>query len=246
MNIFKSLYRTITRNRFTGKFKPLGIPKNKTILVSAPQDPPEFLKALSFIGSVRKIAPTVVLVDHNLDSIYSLLKPHLCTFINYSSPLELFTKQQTQIENQLVEKTVHLLIELNTPASKALPYMVPAQKRISFYDMQNYPYYNIMMKDGYQSLHDFFNIEPEDPRKLFRIYKREKKAVLHRFKKNSPLLIVNNRTDINWEGDTIVVGIDISFSDPDIFRVAFHADAYTGEHDVLYEFARMFNKQIIE
>ena len=67
-----------------------------------------------------------------------------------------------------------------------------------------------------------------------------------RLGKKKPLLIVNGVTQIGWKGDTLVVGKDISQSDPIIYEALYFADAYCGKHDVFYEFAKLCGIKIIE
>jgi hypothetical protein len=68
---------------------------------------------------------------------------------------------------------------------------------------------------------------------------------MKKHKKRRPLLFVNGTDKIDWQGDTITIGKDISADSPEAYRLLVAADAYCGKNDMFYELAKMFSKEII-
>ena len=174
------------------------------------------------------------------------MKPNVFEMIFYEEPSKLFSKEYKRLKEKLGNTGFHFLIDLNKPANISLPYLVSAEKRICFYDKNNYPYYNIMIKQNINSLVQFFDIESSDPQNLFHFYVRDLKKTLKKFKKKKPLLFINGENNITWEGDKIIVGKDILSSDPEVYKILYFSDAYYGQCDALYEFMKIFNKRIVE
>ncbi len=245
MNIFATMYLKLSRNRFRKPFKPLGIKKNRTFLISAPRDISPFIQALAFIAGLRKMGSIVLLTPKNLETIYQFLKPNIFETIFYDKPSIIFSKEYNELKHQLHNKHFHFLIELNKPANISLPYLISAEKRICFYDENNFPYYNIMMKNSVTSLNEFFNIKTTNPQNLFRFYKRSLNKLLKKYNKKSPLLFINGEDYVSWDGDKIIVDENISSSDPQIYEILYFCDAYYGKSDMFYEFAKTFNKRIL-
>lgn len=246
MSIFAELYLRLSKNRFRKTFKPLGIKKRRNFLVSVPCDEGNFLKTLPFINGLRKLGSIVLLLSLDLKNIYQYIKPKLFEAIFFDRPTIIFTKEYKSLKEKLSTRRFHFLVELNKPANISLPYLTPIEKRICFYDRDKFPYYNIMIKNSINSLHQFFNIEETNPELLFHFSKRDLKKVLKKMSKKEPLLFVNGKNSISWEGDKIIVGEHIAASDPEIFGILYICDAYSGQRDTLYEFAKVCRKRILQ
>lgn len=245
MNIFTELYLKLSKNRFRKTFKPLGIKKRRNFLVSAPCNEGDFIKALPFIDGLKKLGSIVMLVSHNLKNIYQCMRPHIFEPIFCESSTEIFTKEYNVLKEKLGERRFHFLVELNKPANISLPYLTPIEKRVCFYDRNKFPYYNIMIKDSITSLNDFFEIKESNPQLLFHFSKRDLRKVIRKLNKKEPLLFVNGRDDVSWEGDRIIVGENIAVSDPEIYGILYICDAYCGKNDTLFEFAKLFKKPVL-
>ncbi len=245
MNIFAGLYLKLSKNRFQKTFKPLGIKKRRNFLISAPCNVGDFLQALPFINGLKKMGTIVMLASKDLKNIYRYIKPNIFETIFYEKPSTLFSKEYKDLKKRLGERHFHFLIELNKPANISLPYLTPVERRICFYEKDNFPYYNIMIKDSVNSLNEFFDIKETNPQNLFHFSKRDLQRTLKKFNKKRPLLLVNSVDNISWQGDKIIVGQNIANSDPEIYGILYLCDAYYGRYDTLYEFAKLFNKQIL-
>jgi len=246
MNVVAKLYLKTSKRRFFKAFKPLGIKKKRKFLVSAPNSIIDFVKILPFLKGLRKMGTIVMLMPKKLESIHRYIKPNIFETIFYEEPSGILTEEHKRLKRQLADKHFHFLIELNKPANISLPYLTLTEKRICFYEKNNYPYYNIMMKNDLSPLNEFFNIRKSNPKNLFRFNLRESKKLLKKINKKRPILFVNGKDKIPWKGSQIVVGKDISASDPDIYSILYGCDAYFGQRDIIYEFAKMFNTRIIE
>jgi len=246
MRIFTELYLRLSKNRFRKTFKPLGIKKRRNFLVSVPCNESDFLKTLPFINGLKKLGSIVLLISNDLKNIYQCIKPEIFEAIFYDRPTILFTREYKNLKERLSTRRFHFLVELNKPANISLPYLTPIEKRICFYDRDKFPYYNIMIKNSITSLHEFFNIKETNPELLFQFSKRDLKKIVKKMNKKEPLLFVNGRNSISWEGDKIIVGENIAASDPEIFGILYICNAYCGKCDILYEFAKVCKKQIFQ
>lgn len=245
MSIFLPLYLQLSKKKFERTFKPLGMQKRILTLVSAPHEPEEFFRACPFLLGLSKIGDVVMLMPAQLEHIRSLLKPRLFEIITYEQYPKLFSNDYKRLEAQLSEKKFHFLIELNTPANVSLPYLSEFQRRMAFYDKNLFPYYNMLMKDSYNSLFEFFNLRPQGAADIFHFHSRDLKALEKKIGKSHPLLFVNGTPDIQWDGQKLVLGEDIEPEDSSIWELLFIADAYYGKQDAFYEFARLHNKKIM-
>ena len=108
-----------------------------------------------------------------------------------------------------------------------------------------FPFYNINIQGGVEALNRFFKIPKGNPQELFHFSFHNLRKVEKRFNKKSPLLFINAKDDVPWQGDKIVVGKDIERTDPEIFECLYLCNAYHGAHDEFYEFAKMFTKKIV-
>lgn len=246
MNFLKSFYLSISKHRFTKKFKPLGYKKRRRLLVSLPADASGFVKILPFVHGLSRHGSLVTLVPHTVDPICQGVKTDKWEIIIYKSPTDILSKEHRRVKELLAKKKFHYLIELNKPANRALAYLSDVPKRICFYDETSFPYYNIMIKDSVDAFGQFFNVQASTAKQIFRFIIGERKNFLTHLGKKRPLLFVNGVTQIGWKDDTLIVGKDISPSDPEIYEALYFADAYCGKRDVFYEFAKLCDKQIME
>ena len=195
---------------------------------------------------LSRIGSAVLLMPKNLEYIRSFMKPKQFEIILYEKSPTLFSEDYKRIAVQLGERYFHFLIELNEPANISLPYLSNFQRRIAFYHAGNFPYFNIQVRNGYESLHEFFNIESEPTNDMFHFYSRNLKSLEKRLDKPRPLLFINNAEDVDWKGGKIIVGKDIMPDDQDILSVLYMIDAYHGVRDAFYEFALINSKKILD
>ncbi|MDH4210182.1 MAG: hypothetical protein OEV79_01880 [candidate division WOR-3 bacterium] len=246
MNIFMPLYLKLSKKRFYRPFKPLGTKKKLWHLVSVPGSPAEFFRATPFLVGLSKIGSVVMLMPKNLETIRSFMKTKQFEIILYEKKPSLFSEDYKRVAVQLGNRHFHFLIELNQPANVSLPYLGNIQRRVSFFDKNIFPYYNILVKDSYTSLLEFFDIESTNGQEMFHFYSRELKTTEKNIHKSRPLLFINEATPIDWDGGSIIVGKDIMPDDPEIWKVLYIADAYYGKQDAFYEFALLHNKEIVK
>lgn len=240
------LYLKLSKKRFARPFKPLGTKKKLWHLVSVPEKPADFFKAASFLVGLSKIGNVIILMPKTLETIRSFMKAKQFEVILYEKKPSLFSEDYKRIAVQLGNRHFHFLIELNQPANVSLPYLGHIQRRVSFFDKSILPYYNILVKDSYTSLLEFFDIQSANGQEMFHFYSRDLKATEKKLNISHPLLFVNEAATIDWDGKSIFVGKDIQADDPAIWKVLYVADAYHGKQDAFYEFARLHNKNILE
>jgi hypothetical protein len=246
MNIFTPIYLKLSKKKFYRPFKPLGPKKKLWHLVSVPESPAKFFKAAPFLAGLSKIGSVVILMPKHLETIRSFMKTKQFEIILYEKRPSLFSEDYKRVAVQLGNRHFHFLIELNQPANISLPYLGNIQRRVSFFDKNIFPYYNILVKDSYASLLEFFDIHSANGQEMFHFYNRDLKAAKKNLKKSRPLLFINETTPIDWNGGTVIVGQDIMSDDPNIWKVLYLADAYYGHQDAFYEFALLHNKEIVK
>jgi len=245
MSIFTGLKMVWQKRRLNKQFRPLGIKKRRTFLVSVPSEPDQVMDTLSFLGGLKTWGQVTVLVPECVHHFYTWLPKKYFTDLVYPKPVRRFGKEARRLQERLTERKFHFLIELNKPVNLSLPFLVSAERRICFFDTANYPFYNIMMKDDYISLHEFFNITKVDPVKVISFAKKTKSQIRKAYGKRKPLCLVNGSVPTTWSGDMIILKKDIPHTHADVLCLLYCAEAYCGQHDVLYEFARAYGKQII-
>lgn len=220
--------------------------KRRTFLVSVPNEHTKIMTTLSLLGGLQTWGKMILLVPHAIEIFYYWLPEKHYTKIIYAKPARFFGKEAKALRQQLQGYQINFLVELNTPVNISLPDLVTAEKRICFYDMKNYPYYNIMMKDGYVSLHEFFSIKRADPGRVLRFTSGTKSQVRTAYGKCKPLCFVNGTIPPHWKGDTVVLGQDIPATHHDTLSLLNCADAYCGHRDIFHDFAKAFKKTIID
>lgn len=247
MTLFHDLYLRMNRKRFEKTFKPLDIHHRGNYFVSTPSELKGFLKTLPFLGELRSLGHVTLLVPRHLEAILTLLKPDLFDFVFYDKPPLVLTREFTFLKNQLAGKTFSCLIELHEPANRSLPFLIRPDRRIAFYEPSNYPYYNILIKDGSETLRCFFRTRKKDPAKYFKFSALELNRMKKVLGKTRPLLFVNaaeDTTDLAWEGARYLRDRNRP-ADAELFKILFLCDAYLGPDDALAELARIFNKRMI-
>jgi hypothetical protein len=246
VNIFLQLYLQISKRKFRNTFNPLGIAKKAWYLVSVPSDTMRFFRTYPLISALSKVGNVVLLMPQHLEHIRAFMKPKQFEIILYEKTPTLFSEDFKRVSVQLGDRHFHFLIELDLPANVSLPYLSNFDKRIAIYDKANFPYYNILMRNGINSLADFLGVDPNHETDLFHFYSRELKAAEKKISKPRPLLFVNGPEPVEWKGGKVVLGEDVMPDDPNIWTVLYTVDAYYGTHDAHYEFARINNKQILD
>ena len=245
MSIITNIYLNFSKRKFFKPFKPLSNKNRRNFLISAPGDTAEFLRIIPYIAGLKKYGTLVMLVPNSCKSLCDIIKPKSFNFIFCETLPKVLSKEHNTLKKQLHRQRFHYIIELNKPASISLVYLADAERRISFYEQKKFPYYNIMLRDNIESLCDFFVIRKADPKKLLKFYSRDIKSVLKKYNKKKPILFVNGRDTVTWQGDKIIVGKDVTADNPDVYKLIKGADAYCGQHDEFFEFAKMLNKEII-
>jgi len=246
MSIFDRLQVALSKKNFQRQFHPLGLKKRRTLLVSVPSEPAQIMTTLSFLGGLKKWGQIIALIPHAVHQFYYWLPKKYYTTIVYENPGRYLGKEKKILRQQLQGHTIHFLVELNSLVNLSFPNLSVIEKRICFYDMKNYPYYNIMMKDGFSALHEFFDIKRANPAKVVSFSGHSKTKVRTAYGKRKPLCLVNGPLPPEWAGDTIVVGKDIPATHPDILCLLYFSEAYYGKRDILYEFACVFKKKIVD
>lgn len=244
MNLFLSLYHKLSKRRFEREFKPLIAGKRPWYLVSAPADACDFLKATPFLFGLSHAGHVVLIIRKETERLFSFIKMKHFEITSYEKRVSLFSEGFRHLERLVTGRSFHALIELNNPANISLPYLADFPRRVAFYDRDCYPYYNVLVKDGYKSLCGFFGIDEEKVENIIHFPSRELRAVEKKLDKNHPLLFVNEGTAAGWEGGHILMGKDISPEDPDVWKAVYLADAYSGKKDALYEFAVLNGKKL--
>lgn len=244
MKLLRRLYLNFSKKRFTKSFKPIGVKKRANYLVSPPANLKDFLKVLPLMGGLHTLGQIVLLVPKNFENIFKILKANLFEVIYYEKMPMLLTKEFKSLRKHLNKRDFYSLIEFNVPANISLPYLVAAEKRISFYDKNNFPYYNILIKGDISILHNFFQIEKEDPLNLFKFHSSDLKKIERELPKHRPLLFVNGEDNTGWNGDKVVLGKD-ALPRVNTYKILYLCDAYYGKDDELSELAKLFNKEII-
>lgn len=246
MNIFLPLYFEITKRKFYKVFRPSKIRKKTNHLISMPHNTRNFVLALPFLAALRKYGNIVLLMPETVKNIYGFLKRNIFETIFYKKPPLLFSKEYKLLKERLSKRHFHFLIELDVPANISLPYLASVENRICFYGNNNFPYYNILIRDNIRSLIEFFHIDEDNPQQLFNFYESRLKKISKKFIKKHPVLFVNAKNNVPWNGQKVIVGQDILPSDKNAYQILYLADAYYGKHDAFYEFAKIFNKEIIK
>jgi hypothetical protein len=226
-------------------FHPCVMSKKSSYLISAPHKITDFIKSFPFLAGLQSRGTCVILMPRALETIYALMKQDIFRTIFYDNVPLLFSREYKMLKQQLEHEQFHYLIELNKPANISLPYLTPIEKRICLCDRNNFPYFNIFIKEGFSTLSDFFEIEDSDPHNLFHFNTNRVRVKKRKWSKKGPVLFVNKSNDIEWEGYKVTVGKDVQSSDAEAYEFLYLADAYYGVQDEFYEFAVMFDKKII-
>jgi hypothetical protein len=245
MKLFLPLYLKLSKKRFYRSFRPFATTKKPTHLISVPNCTRNFMKSLYFLSGLRDSGKLVILIPKTLEGVNSLLKQKIFETIFYEKTPMLFSKEYKILKERLGRCRFNFLIELNTPANISLPYLIPAEKRICLGDKNVFPYYNILIKDGINALNKYFDVKNNNPQDLFRFNTKSLKKFERKFRNKGPLLFVNTKDSPKWDGHKIIIGEDILPTDLKTYEILYLADAYYGEHDGFYEFAKIFDKKII-
>lgn len=237
MSIFLPLYLRMTKNRFRRQFNPLCDAGKHACLVSMPSDAAGFIRALPFVLGLSKTDTVVLLLPKNLEGLYSIITIKKCETVFYEKRPAVFSAEYRRLHEQLGERKFDFLIELSTPPNTSLPHLYRVERRVTFFDTNSFPYYNILIKDGYASLMRFFGISEESTKGIFHFQNRDLRAVEKRLGKARPLLFVNEHDPVGWDGGRIVLGTDVMPEDLVVWKMLYIADAYCGARDAFYEFA---------
>lgn len=239
-----SLYLKLSKKKFQKTFKPLGIGKRHSLIVSIPKTTHNVGNTITLLQGLIKFGSVNLLVPKPLEHFYKILPQRKFTILTYTYPLRLFSKEYTSLKQQLDGKQYQYLIDLNTPANIHLPYLTMIQKRICFYEEKAYPYYNILVKDGFAALKEFFSVS-KPSKNIFTLSQKQQREILKKYNKKKPLLFINKQESPSWNGDSVVLGKEITEADKDAYSLLYVSDAYAGIHDDFYYVAQFLNKQIL-
>ncbi len=249
MNVIQQIYLKTVRYRLYKSFKFLGVKKRDVFLISPPGEVKGFLKVLPFIGGIRKIGNVILLLPETFAPYIGILKPNTFQTIYWKNPPQILTRESDTLKKALRNYQYNWLIELNEIANLSLPNLVDVEKRIAFYRSENFPYYNILIKDGIESLINFFQITSVEPGTLFKFNKLELKTISKKLPAERPLLFVNTTKNtmpegVEWQGGLVVYNKMVESGEEGCKRL-FLCDAYYGPDDEFCEIARIFKKEII-
>lgn len=245
MSIFLPLYLKMTRSRFRRQFNPVGDAGKHAYLVSMPNEAAGLVRALPFVSALIKTGSVVLLVPGNLKDLFSIIRVKKYEIIFYDKRPTVFSDDYRRLRERLAERKFDFLIELSTPPNTSLPHLCDIERRVTFFDTDILPYYNILIKHGYASLKQFLGIGDECTREIFHFPSRDLRSVEKKLDKARPLLFMNAHDPVGWEGGRIVLGTDVMPDDPVVWKMLYLADAYCGARDVFYEFAVINGKKII-
>ncbi|MGB9720300.1 MAG: hypothetical protein ACPL28_02315 [bacterium] len=249
MNFIQRIYLKTVRDKLNRPFKPLGIKKRDVFLVSTPYAVKDFLKMLPLLGGLRKLGSVILLVPETFMSFIKMFKSNTFHVIYWKKIPQIMTREYDLLKKELKNYQCNWLIELNENANLSLPGLIDVPKRIAFYGQKNFPYYNILVKNGIDSLINFLQIQLVEPHTLFKFNKLELKALSKSLPGNHPLLFFNTIRDsesekIEWSG-SIVVYNKAAEGIEEACKKIFLCDAYLGPDDEFCEIARIFKKEII-
>ncbi len=227
-------------------FKPFEFKRGLRLFVSVPSNLKEFLESLPFLGALKKLGEIVLLAPRNFEEIREILNPSLFQNFFYYSNLTPLNREFSLLKRQIMDLRFHYLIELNRPANLALPYLIPASCRITFYDSKYFPFYNILIKDKISALYPFFQIEGADPKRQFKFSKVELKNLRRVLPGEEPVVFVNGEDkEFTWSGGKFIFDRKRQRLS-EAMKTLYLCAAYCGIDDELASFARIFDKQIIQ
>ncbi|MGQ9464889.1 MAG: hypothetical protein ACUVQ4_04185 [bacterium] len=252
MNILRTIYLKTIRYKLYKSFKPLGFKKGEDFLISTPTKIKDFLKLLPFLGGIRKMGNVILLVPQTFAPFIKMFRTRTFQSIYWSKIPLIFTREFDLLKQELENYQCNWLIELNENANIALPSLVNAERRVAFYNQRNFPYYNILIKGGIESLVNFFQIPVVEPQTLFKFNKLELRSIFKHLAGQPPFLFVNaSETEqfvkpetVEWQGGIVVV--NKSKDDVETMcKKLYLCNAYYGPDDEFCELARIFKKNII-
>lgn len=242
--LLRPLYLAVTRRRFRREFHPIGFTKKTSFFIAVPSNLKEFVATLPLLENLQHLGSVTLLISRACEPFTRYIKQGLFEYLVTTAPPSLFTPEFRIIQAQLRERIFNVLITLEQPPNLQLPYLVPAERRITFYHERAYPYYNILLKGGFEALNHFFNFRSANLKRIFHITESEIRKIDRKIGKQHPLLFVNGDTRPAWPGDTFAPGMDY-IPDVALPKIIYACDAYYGPDDEWRELARLFNKQII-
>lgn len=252
MNIIRNIYLKATRYKLHKPFNPLGLKRKEKFLISTPVKVKDFLKMLPFLGGIRKLGEVILLAPQSFAPFIRIFKAKIFQSIYWSNVPEVLTREFDFLKKELEIYNCTWLIELNQNANLALPSLINVERRVAFYNTKNFPYYNILIKDGIESLINFFQISAIEPEMLFKFNKIELKNISKSLPVEHPLLFVNTGENksfvkpksLEWTGSMVLAnkpGDDIEL----LCKKLYLCDAYYGPDDEFCELAKIFKKELL-
>lgn len=251
MDFIRNIYLKTVQHKFYKPFKPLGIKRSDKFIIAPSQKTKEFLKTLSFLAGIRKLGSVFLLVPEKFLSYIKMFKPDYFQIFFYKEIPRPLTREFDFLKKELNKISYTWLIDLNPVANLNLPNLVTAEKRVAFYDRKNFPFYNILIKGGIESLINFFHLPSIDPLSLFKFNKLELRSISKELPSGKPRLFYNQIEDkidelqkLQWQG-SVVHHINNYDDLEKSLKKLYLCDAYLGPEDEICEMARIFKKEIV-
>ncbi len=253
MNIIQRFYLASIRKKLARSFKPLGLKRRDLYFVSVPHKIKDFLRTLPFLAGLRRSGNVMLFLPETYAPVVRLFKPNLFNAVYWTKIPQVLTREFDSLKKMLENYHFNWLIELNPEANLALPSLVEVERRVTYYNPKYFPYYNILIKGGFEVLMSFFNILNVDSGKLFKFSKLELKDIAKSIPGIRPVVFVNitdrhkfvKPEGTEWSGSIVFCEKEKTPVDEAIKKL-FLCDSYYGVDDEFCEFARIFNKPIIE
>jgi hypothetical protein len=251
MNLFQNIYLKALKRRFYKSFRPIGITKRDNFLISPPHRIKDFFKVLPVLGGIRKLGNVILLLPDTSAPYTKVFRPDYFQIVYWKEIPRVLTKEFESLKEELKKFSFNWLIELNPEANTALPNLIDAEKRITFYNNNVFPFYNILIKGGIEGLINFLQIPLVDPLTIFKFRKPELKPILKELPPVQPRLFFNRTSDkpeksgeVQWTGSIVYHDKDNTPIEVGLKKL-YLCDAYLGPDDELCELARIFKKELI-
>lgn len=243
MKIFAPWYLRSTRKRFFKDFHPAVLKKRENYLVSVPRGAVDLVAALPVIAGLHKTSRIIAFAPRQLHHILHACREGLFETQYYDEPPTVLTREFKTWQQTFSEESLFGLIEFNTPPNLSLPYLAAIEKRISFYDPDAYPYYNVMLKGGPDVLAEFLLIKSAAPEDIFHLTKTEVKEWERQLPQSRPIAFLNGcPPPPGWSGAVITLTETGDFARA--VRAIYLCDVYHGKDDEHAALARLFRKPI--
>ncbi|MCX7995097.1 MAG: hypothetical protein N3A65_04940 [candidate division WOR-3 bacterium] len=251
MDLIRRIYIKFQKPKFLKPFRPIGITKKENFVIIPSEKIKDFFKLLPFLAGIRKLGNVILLVPEAFSYYIKCLRTNYFQVIYYQKVPQILTREYNLIKNELNKISHSWFINLNPDADISFSTLTKSERRVAFYNKKLFPYYNILVKGGLESLINFFQIQLVDPLSLFRLNKSELKMILKELPQKKPRLFFNQieenlkaLDETSWNG-SVVYCKKIKDEIENDLKKLYLCDAYFGPDDEMCELARIFKKEII-